>query len=198
MKPTPRTEIVDIVKIDGYEDYLYRCLTGPHRRYSRRVEYLREAIPEGFHKKLLVSNGNVVGQIEYGPPKASYYPISGQDLVVMNCIWVLRKAKEHNLGKLLVKDMVNSENHACMHLSALVIGVGVHTLSSFVGTHVIGKYQFIFHRGISQRVSCLFVKALHHLNLEEFSSVSEDFFKGDGEFLDFEGNLRLLDLEGFI
>lgn len=112
MKPTPRTRIIDIVKIDGYEDYLYRCFTGPRRRYSRRVEYLREAIPEGFHKKLLVFNGNVVGQIEYGPPRASYYPISGQDLVVMNCIWVLRKAKGHNLGRLLVKDMVRSERHA--------------------------------------------------------------------------------------
>lgn len=104
--------IIDIVKIDGCEDYLYRCLTGPRRRYSRRVGYLKEAIPKGFHKKLLVFNGNIVGQIEYGPPSASYYPISGQGLIVMNCIWVLRKAKGHTLGRLLVKDMVRSERHA--------------------------------------------------------------------------------------
>lgn len=75
-------------------------------------DYLRKAIPHGLRKKLLTFNGNIVAQIEYGPPETSYYPISGQNMIVMNCIWVLRKAKGHDFGKLLVKDMVNSERHS--------------------------------------------------------------------------------------
>jgi len=31
----------------------------------------------------------------------------------MNCIWVLRKAKGHNLGKRLLTDMCKSEKNAC-------------------------------------------------------------------------------------
>jgi predicted nucleic acid-binding protein len=76
------------------------------------MEYLKKAIPKGFHKKLLVCNGEAVGQIEYAPAEVSYYPIMGNDIVVMNCIWVLRKAKGHNFGKQLLKNMVNSERNA--------------------------------------------------------------------------------------
>jgi hypothetical protein len=104
-----QTEIIDITEVGEYERYLYRCLTGPFRRYKRRIGYLKESIPRGFHKKLLLFNGHIVGQIEYAPAEVSYYPIMGNNIIVMNCIWVLRKAKGHNLGKLLLRDMMKSE-----------------------------------------------------------------------------------------
>jgi len=80
----------------------------PFRKYSKRQEYLESAIPKGFHKKLLILNGEVVGQIEYVPAEVSGYPITGDNMIVVNCIWVLRKAKGHNFGKLLLDDMVKS------------------------------------------------------------------------------------------
>jgi len=73
---------------------------------------LEKAIPKGFRKKLLIFNGDVVGQIEYAPAEVSYYPIMGDNVIVMNCIWVLRKAKRHNFGKLLLQDMIKSERDA--------------------------------------------------------------------------------------
>lgn len=73
---------------------------------------MKNAIPKGFRKKLLISDGDVVGQIEYSPPEASYYPIMGENLIVMNCIWVLRRAKGHDFGKKLIEDMTKSEKHA--------------------------------------------------------------------------------------
>lgn len=106
-------QIIDITQNDKYEKYLYKCLAPmPFRRYSRRQEYLEKAIPKGFHKKILIFNGEVVGQVEYAPAEVSGYPIIGDNVIVMNCIWVLRKAKGHNFGKWLIEDMVKSERDA--------------------------------------------------------------------------------------
>jgi hypothetical protein len=112
MELVSETEIVDITKNGEYEIYLHRCLAGPYRRYKKRTEYLRKAIPRGFHKKLLIFNGEVTGQIEYSPAEVSYYPIMGDNIIVMNCIWVLKKAKGHNFGKLLLEDLMKSEKDA--------------------------------------------------------------------------------------
>lgn len=81
----------------------------PFRKYGNRQEYLKNAVPKGFHKKLLIFNGEIVGQIEYAPAEVSGYPIKGDNVIVMNCVWILRKAKKHNFGKLLVEDMMKSE-----------------------------------------------------------------------------------------
>jgi len=113
MKLSAQTKIIDITKIGEYEIYLYKCLAPvPFRRYGKRQEYLEKAIPKGFHKKLLIFNGEVVGQIEYAPAEVSYYPIMGDNIIVMNCIWVLRKAKGHNFGRQLLEDMIKSEKEA--------------------------------------------------------------------------------------
>lgn len=113
MKSDSEVEIIDVTESREYEIYLYKCLSPiPFRKYRKRHEYLEAATPKGFHKKLLIFNGEVVGQIEYAPAKASGYPITGDDVIVMNCIWVLRKAKGRNLGKRLLMDMMESERDA--------------------------------------------------------------------------------------
>jgi len=113
MKTESEAKILDITKNDAYEKYLYKCLAPmPFRKYRKRREYLDTAIAKGFHKKLLVLKEAVVGQIEYAPTEVSYYPIIGDNVVVMNCIWVLRKVKGHNFGKQLFADMMNSESNA--------------------------------------------------------------------------------------
>lgn len=105
--------IVDITEGARYEGYLYRCLAPiPFRRYKKRREYLELSVRRGFHKKLVILDNEVVGQIEYAPAGVSGYPISGERIIVMHCIWVLRRAKGHNLGKRLLADMIASENHA--------------------------------------------------------------------------------------
>jgi N-acetylglutamate synthase-like GNAT family acetyltransferase len=108
-----QAEIVDITASKEYERYLNRCFVGPSSKgCKRRVEHLKKAVAEGFHKKLLLSDGQVVGQIEYSPAEVSYYPIMGDKVIVLNCIWVLRKAKGHNFGKRLLEDMMKSERDA--------------------------------------------------------------------------------------
>jgi len=113
MNPNIKVKIIDITKKSEYERYLYRCLAPmPFRKYRKRQEYLETAIPKGFHKKLLIFNGEVVGQIEYAPAEASGYPIMGENIIVMNCIWVLRRVKGHNFGRQLMTDMIESEGNA--------------------------------------------------------------------------------------
>ena len=84
----------------------------PFRKYRKRREYLEAAIHKGLHKKLLIFHRKIVGQIEYAPAEGSGYPIMGDKIIVMNCIWVLRKAGGHNLGKRLLTDMIRSEKNA--------------------------------------------------------------------------------------
>ena len=113
MNENPETKMLEITENIEYEKYLYKCLAPmPFRKYWKRHEYLKTAIPRGFHKKLLMLDSEVVGQIEYAPAEASYYPIKGEKVIVMNCVWVLRKAKGHNLGKQLLHDMIESEKNA--------------------------------------------------------------------------------------
>ena len=112
MNSNLETKITDITRNSKYEKYLYKCLSTPFEKYRKRHEYLMTAIPKGFKKKLLIFNGEGVGQIEYAPTIASGYPIIGDDIIGMNCIWVLRKAKGHNLGKRLFTDMIKSEKEA--------------------------------------------------------------------------------------
>jgi len=113
MKSNSEVKIIDITENSEHERDLYKCLAPmPFRKYRKRREYLEAAIPKGFRKKLLLLNGKIVGQIEYAPAEMSGYPIMGDNIIVMNCIWVLRKAKGRDLGKQLLNDMVKSEKSA--------------------------------------------------------------------------------------
>ncbi len=108
--------IVDITATKKYEKYMYKCLASvPARKYRRRSEYLQNAIPKGFHKKIVIYKSKAVGTIEYAPADASGLPISGKNVFVMNCIWVLRKVKGNNLGKMLLKDAIRSMKNNNAH-----------------------------------------------------------------------------------
>jgi hypothetical protein len=99
MKPVDEVKIVDITEKATYEKYLYKCLAPmPFRKCKRRHEYLTNAIPRGFRKKLLIFNGDIVGTIEYAPAQVSGCPIEDHKVIVMNCILVLRRAKGHHLA----------------------------------------------------------------------------------------------------
>jgi len=125
MKADSAFKIVDAAENPEYEGCLYRCLFhsrkaayGSHFRkrgntfYDHRHRYLKYAIPNGFHKKILIFNGDHVGTIEYAPPEGSGLPIIGENIIVMNCVWVHRKARGHNFGRQLLKAMTESEKGA--------------------------------------------------------------------------------------
>ena len=70
-----QVRIIDIAKGGRYAKFLYKCLAPiPFRRYRSSEEYLERAAVEGFHKKLLILDGDVVGQIEYAPARVFRLP----------------------------------------------------------------------------------------------------------------------------
>lgn len=114
-----RPRIIDITNNNEYRDYLYKCL--PKRFRKHRDKYLEEAIPNGLCKKILIWENEVVGQIEYVPAGFSALPIKGDGVYVMNCIWVLRKAKGHNFGKLLLDNTIRSIRDKAEALSTIAL-----------------------------------------------------------------------------
>ena len=109
----PKVEFVEIMGTHGYEDYHYTCLTAMTKRhYRKRAKYLEMALPRGLQKEVLFVDDDAVGMIEYAPASASAYPISGTGVWVMNCIWVLRRAKGHRYGKALMSHLIDSVEEA--------------------------------------------------------------------------------------
>jgi GNAT superfamily N-acetyltransferase len=105
----PKVEFVEVIGTHGYEEYHYTCLTAMTKRhYRKRAQYLEWALPRGLQKEVLFVDDDAVGMIEYSPAGASAYPISGTGVWVVNCIWVLRRAKGHRYGKALMNRMIDS------------------------------------------------------------------------------------------
>jgi len=126
MKANSAVEIIDVTENPEFERFLYKCLFHKRRDtygsrfrskrdafYKQRHKYLQSAIPKGFHKKILIFKGDPVGTIEYAPAEGSGLPITGDNVVVMNCMWVQRRGRGHSFGKRLLKDMMESERGAC-------------------------------------------------------------------------------------
>jgi len=114
-------KIIDITNKLRYKRLLIGCifhrkrkiqLKALYKRQKARVEYLKSAIPKGFHMKILFYNGDHVGMIEYGPPEAAGLPITGKKIIVMNCIWVHTRAQGNNFGKMLMNNMIETEKKA--------------------------------------------------------------------------------------
>lgn len=118
MKADSKVDIVDVTDNHDFERFLYRCIfhsrfdtptNAPYSKHEDRRKYLESAIPQGFHMKIMFYKGDHIGMIEYAPAKASGLPIVGYNVIVMNCIWVHKKAQGHNFGKKLLREMIESE-----------------------------------------------------------------------------------------
>lgn len=114
-------EIVNVTENSKYKRFLYWCIfhtekgfprCAVYEKYRHRREYLRSAIPKGFCKKVLFYKGDHVGMVEYAPADASGLPIKGKNVIVMNCIWVHRRAAGHHFGKRLIAHMKKDEKEA--------------------------------------------------------------------------------------
>ena len=112
-------KIIDITTNKQYEKYLDDCLPIRFRKFMD--EYLKDPIPNGLHKKILIWNNGVVGQIEYSPAEVSSLPIKGDRVFVLNCIWVLRRAKGNNFGRILLGDTIRSIKDKAFGLATIAL-----------------------------------------------------------------------------
>jgi hypothetical protein len=114
-------EIIDVTDNPKYRRLQVGCIFHEKRETplqhvcrleKERVEYLDAAIPQGLRTKILFWRGDQVGMIEYGPPSGAGLPIFGDGIIVVNCIWVHRRAQGQHFGSLLMKDMRENQPHA--------------------------------------------------------------------------------------
>lgn len=120
----PEIRVVDVTRNKEYERHLYGCLASftRTRRHRKRAEYLAEAVGRGLRKHVLFMDGDPVGMIEYAPAEASPYPIDGEGVVVMSCIWVLKRAAGRGFGKTLLKVMLEEARDAAGFASIALDG----------------------------------------------------------------------------
>lgn len=120
---SPKIEIIDAISDPKYEQLLYWCVMHRRGKYRPitsypdyenyfRYKYLKDAIPKGFHFKVLFEDGDYVAMIEYAPAETSGYPITGEGVIVMNCIWVLRPFRGQGYARMLVQEMIKGEKEA--------------------------------------------------------------------------------------
>ncbi len=121
MTHSETTKIIDITNKPKYKRLLIGCIFHVRKqaslrvlceRHDGRVAYLNAAVSKGYHMEVLFKGKDPVGMIEYGPPEAAGLPVSGKNIIVMNCIWVHRRAQGRKYGKLLIEEMIDSESHA--------------------------------------------------------------------------------------
>ena len=110
----PNIRVVDVTRSKDHEKHLYGCLAAftKIRRYRKRSEYLAEATGKGLRKHVLFMDEEAVGMIEFAPPDASPYPIEGEGVVVISCVWVLRRAEGRGFGKMLLEGMLEDARDA--------------------------------------------------------------------------------------
>ncbi len=119
----PDIRVVDVTHSEEHEKHLYGCLAAftKMRRYRKRAEYLAEAVGRGFRKHVLFLDGEDAGVIEYAPPEASPYPIDGEDVVVMSCVWVKRSAEGRGFGRMLLDSMLEDARGAAGFASIALV-----------------------------------------------------------------------------
>jgi len=83
---------------------------GTFPKIQEKTRLPNQSPSERLPQKLLTYDENIIGQIEYAPAEVSGLPINDNKIIIMHCIWVLRKAKGHKFGRLLLNDMIESEN----------------------------------------------------------------------------------------
>ena len=95
--------------------------------YRRKIKWIKERFKEGLKYKLLVvKEGNKEtsrGMIEYIPGEYNWRGIDADGWMVIHCLWVVGKAKQHGYGsqllELAIRDAKESGMHGVVGMSAL-------------------------------------------------------------------------------
>ena len=92
--PTEEEDIFRVVEAGSsqeHTDNLVRCLAPEQIALDHpvRLSYLRQARDRGLQKLLLFYGNQLAGQVEFATCRGSGLPVQGEEVAVINCIWVL-------------------------------------------------------------------------------------------------------------
>ncbi len=104
-----RLKIVDLT-LENVHDSIGLCIGSKpgyeHAREEKR-RWLEKYLPYGVGGKLAYLDERIVGMLEYSPIEYAPFPVAGNNLLHINCIWVLPQFQRMTAGEGLVKSCVS-------------------------------------------------------------------------------------------
>ena len=102
-------KIVDLA-LDNVDDSINLCIGSKPGFEAAREEkrrWLERLLPYGVGGKLANFDGHLVGMLEYSPIEYAPFPVTGERLLHINCIWVLPGYQRMNIGESLMRSFAN-------------------------------------------------------------------------------------------
>ena len=80
---------------ENFMDEILLCVAekGFEKAVEEKLRWLENNVKYGLKAKIAYKNEKPVGFIEYVPVENSPRPVSGKDLMFINCIWVLEECR---------------------------------------------------------------------------------------------------------
>jgi ribosomal protein S18 acetylase RimI-like enzyme len=97
--------IVDLTP-ENVDDSINLCIgrkPGYEQAREEKRRWLEERLPNGVGGKLAYQDGQLAGMLEFCPIEYVPFPISGSELLHINCVWVLPQFQRKGIGESLVK-----------------------------------------------------------------------------------------------
>ncbi|MEC0240315.1 YoaP domain-containing protein [Paenibacillus dokdonensis] len=118
--------MINIVEVnnENIEEKGFFCMRSKpkSRGYQNKLSWLKERLEEGLKLKILEENGYPRGFIEYVPSEYTWRGITGNNYIVIHCLWIVGKGKDKGYGTKLL--------HSCLDDAMLKNKSGVAMVTS--------------------------------------------------------------------
>ncbi len=101
----PRLKIVDL-SLKNADDSINLCIgckPGFEMAREEKRRWLEGKLTHSVGGKLAYSDGQLAGMVEYSPIEDAPFPVTGENLLHINCIWVLPNYQRATIGENLLK-----------------------------------------------------------------------------------------------
>jgi len=105
----PRLKIVDLT-LKNADDSINLCIgskPGFELAREEKRQWLEKRLSHGVGGKLAYSDGQLAGMVEYSPIEYAPFPVGGDSLLHINCIWVLPRFQRMTIGENLVRSCIS-------------------------------------------------------------------------------------------
>lgn len=102
-------KIADLA-LNNVDDSINLCIgSKPGFEVAREEKrrWLENLLPHGVGGKLAYFDGHLVGMLEYSPIEYAPFPVRGERILHINCIWVLPNYQRMAIGENLMKSFAN-------------------------------------------------------------------------------------------
>jgi ribosomal protein S18 acetylase RimI-like enzyme len=101
-------EVVEINRENIHEKGFFCMRSKPNSEgYKQKQSWLMERFQEGLQLKVIEDSGKPKGFIEYIPIEYNWRGVSGENYLVIHCLWIVGKGKGKGYGSALLNACIN-------------------------------------------------------------------------------------------